>query len=273
LGAEPLFISEFQRIDLIMNQTAPSSSLEKMLSIIDLVEDAQGGLTSDVLLTLTGLTRSTLYRYLKILSDAGFLTSLPGGGVTLGPRVVELDYKMRLRDPLIIAGRPVMVELVKAIPGIALLCRQYKDKVLCVHQETAGVSFNSSYERGHARPLLLGSASRIILAFSPPRTIKRLFDQYTNEFKAAGIGATHEEAREFLAAIRAQGWDMTCGQVTVGVTGIAAPILDSNNQVVGSLSVTLGKSRLDPKAALKTADHIRLCAGIVSQTLNTPAPA
>lgn len=254
-----------------MNQTSATSSLEKMLSIIDLVEDVQGGLTSEALLAQTGLTRSTLYRYLKILSDAGFLSSLPGGGVTLGPRVVELDYKMRLRDPLIIAGRPVMLELVKTIPGIALLCRQYKDKVLCVHQETAGVGFNSSYERGHARPLLLGSASRIILAFSPPRTIKRLFDQYTADFKEAGIGSSFEEARALLAEIRARGWDMTCGQVTPGVTGIAAPILDRNKQVVGSLSVTLGKARLDAKAAQKTADHICLCAGIVSQTMNGPA--
>ena len=35
----------------------------------------------------------TLYRYLKALTDAGLLSSLPGLGYVLGSRIIELDYK------------------------------------------------------------------------------------------------------------------------------------------------------------------------------------
>ncbi|MGY9105836.1 MAG: HTH domain-containing protein, partial [Alphaproteobacteria bacterium] len=82
-----------------------------------------------------GFTRSTLYRYLKTLSAAGLITSLPNVGYTFGPRIAELDYEMRNRDPLIIGAKPVMEKLVEDIPGVALLCRRYRDRVLCVHQE------------------------------------------------------------------------------------------------------------------------------------------
>ncbi|MDX3906430.1 MAG: IclR family transcriptional regulator [Pigmentiphaga sp.] len=250
----------------------PATSLEKMLYILDLVEDSDGGQTYEELSDKLGLTRSTLYRYLKVLTDAGLLTSLPDVGYTLGPRISELDYKMRMRDPLIIASRPVMIELVKAVPGIALLCRKYKDKVLCVHQESNTDAFNSSYERGYARPLLRGSASRIILAFSPARTVGRLYAADPAAFADAGLGDTLEAVKAKLAAIRQRGWDSTSGQVTHGVTGIAAPIMDSHGNVVGSLSVTIGRPRLDPQETAAAADRIVFCAGIVSKTIASDSP-
>ena len=222
-----------------MPSDLPATSLEKMLYILDLVEDSDGGLTYEELSEKLQLTRSTLYRYLKVLTDSGLLTSLPNVGYTLGPRISELDYKMRVRDPLIIASRPVMVELVKAIPGIALLCRKYKDKVLCVHQESGTDAFHSSYERGYARPLVRGSASRIILAYSPARTVAKLYEADPAAFADAGLGDTLEAVKASLAAIRQRGWDATSGQVTHGVTGIAAPIFDSHENVIGSLSGAL----------------------------------
>ncbi len=255
-----------------MSTPSPATSLEKMLYILDIVEDCTAGQTFDEMLEKVDLTRSTLYRYLKVLTDAGLLTSLPDVGYTLGPRISELDYKMRARDPLIIASRPVMIELVKAVPGIALLCRKYKDRVLCVHQEAGAVAFNSSYERGYARPLLLGSASRIILAYSPLRVVTRLYDEQGRAFEEAGLGGSLDEVKATLAAMRQQGWDMTSGQVTEGVTGIAAPIVDSRGNVVGSLSVTIGKAGLDEREAAMAADRIVFCAGIVSKTIASDTP-
>src|ERR1700744_6674089 len=130
-----------------------SSSLERMISVLDVIEESPTGLTFDQIKELLQLTRSTLYRYVKILSEAGLITSLPDLGYTLGPRVAELDYKMRAQDPLINAARPVMTELSRSVRGGALLCRRYRDKVLCVHQEGSSETFRSAYERGRDWPL------------------------------------------------------------------------------------------------------------------------
>ena len=75
-------------------------SLEKMIGILDLFEDAEMEWTPEAMAERLDLTRSTLYRYLKVLADAGLLTSLPGVGYTLGPRIAELDFRMRRSDPL-----------------------------------------------------------------------------------------------------------------------------------------------------------------------------
>jgi DNA-binding IclR family transcriptional regulator len=253
----------------------PPNSLEKMLSILDIVEDTAGGLSADDILGMVGLTRSTLYRYLKVLTDAGLLTSLPDVGYTLGPRIVELDYKMRMRDPLITASRPVMQELVRSIPGIALLCRKYKEKVLCVHQEAGTDDFHSNYERGHARPLLKGAASRIILAHTPTRSVTRIYEKQPESFAEAGFGQSLTEVKTRLARLRQAGFDMSSGQITPGVTGVAAPLFDSQGNCVGSLALTLGRPMLEAKEAAMIAERVTFCAGIVSKTIagETSAPA
>ena len=84
-----------------------------MIVILDLFEGERLEWTLEDMQARLGYTRSTLYRYLKVLTDTGLLTSLPDVGYTLGPRIAELDYSMRERDPLISASRPVMAELVR----------------------------------------------------------------------------------------------------------------------------------------------------------------
>ena len=244
------------------------TSLERMLRVVDVIEENDRGITFDQMHSTLGYTRSTLYRYLKILTDAEFVTSLPDIGYTLGPRIIELDYKMRTRDPLLIASRPVMAELVRTTPGIALLCRRYRDKVLCVHQERGTDAFHSNYERGRPRPLLSGAASRIILCYMPTHLTTRLFHEQAAAFAEAGLGHSLSEVRAALKRIRQTGWDMTEGQVTQGVTGIAAPIFDNRGTILGSLSVTVGRTRMDATEIKAVAERVVFCAGIVTKAIS-----
>jgi DNA-binding IclR family transcriptional regulator len=241
-----------------------ANSLERMLQVIDLIEANDRPVAPGDLMARLDLTRSTLYRYLKTLSETGLITSFPGAGFALGPRIAELDFRMRNRDPLIIASRPVMSELVAAIPGIALLCRRYRDTVLCVHQERGATSFVSTYERGLARPLFRGAASRIILAYLPPRVIERLHQQD----KANGVSLA--ELRPELKEMRKRGWDLTESQVTRGVTGIAAPVFDSRGRILGSLSLTLGRTKIPASETERIAERVMFCARIVSTSQLQP---
>src|SRR6476469_5173781 len=82
----------------------PANSLERMVGILDLFETETKRWTFDAMHRQLGYTRSTLYRYLKVLSDAELLTSLPEAGYMLGPRIVELDHEIRAHDRIIRAS-------------------------------------------------------------------------------------------------------------------------------------------------------------------------
>lgn len=246
----------------------PESSLERMIGLLDLFDSGVHCWTVEQMHERFGYTRSTLYRYLKVLSDAELLTSLPDAGYVLGPRIVELDYEIRRHDPLIVASAPVMAELVSEISGIALLCRRYRDKVLCVHQAVSpAVAVQSTYERGRPLPLFTGAASRIILAYMPPQQLQRLYEKYSKEFAATKLGATLSEVRSVLKDMRQRGWHSTTGQVTPGITGVAAPIFDGAKNILGSLSLSIPDKHIDASRLAMISDRVSFCARIISQSM------
>jgi DNA-binding IclR family transcriptional regulator len=251
----------------------PSSSLEKMLSVLEFVEERGQVAGMDEMLEGLNLTRSTLYRYVRTLVEFGLLATSPGAGYTLGPRIVELDYKIRVRDPAVLASHPLMTQLAQSVPGIALLCRRYRDKVLCVHQASGPVGFVSTYERGRARPLLKGAASLVILANMPTAQISKLYHHDPESFAEAGLGESLKAVRQALRAVRQRGWQASESQVVAGVTGIAAPIFDSGDHVVGSLSLTVGRIGMPPAEVAEIAARVVYCAQVVSTALSAPGDA
>jgi len=246
----------------------PESSLERMIGLLDLFNSGAHCWTVEQMHERFGYTRSTLYRYLKVLSDAELLTSLPETGYVLGPRIVELDYEIRRHDPLIVISAPVMTELVSEIPGIALLCRRYRDKVLCVHQVASpAVAIQSTYERGKPLPLFSGAASRIILAYMSPQHLQRLYEEHAKEFAVAKLGTTLSEVRAALKEMRQRGWHSTAGQVTPGITGVAAPIFDGAKTILGSISLSIPDKHIDPARLAMISDRVSFSARIISQSM------
>jgi DNA-binding IclR family transcriptional regulator len=160
-----------------------------------------------------------------------------------------------------------MAELVDAIPGIALLCRRYRDRVLCVHQESRNADFATTYERGKALPLFRGAASRIILAHLPQRSIQRLYEADRQAFAEGRLGKSLDAVRSALKHMRQRGWDITESQVTRGVTGVAAPVFDDRGGVLGSLSLTVGRTKLADGEIRAVAERVTFCARIVTKAL------
>jgi len=238
-----------------------------MLSVLDLFDIEHAEWSFDAIHAELGFSRSTLYRYLKTLTDAGFLTTFPGRGYTLGPRVIELNYQIMATDPLIHVARPVMKELVAGYSCVSLLCRRYKQKVLCVHQETSTSQFRSTFERGKARPLLLGAASLAILAHFSTYQLTKLYEGQSDEFKTAGLGDSLSAVRDTLKRIRHNGWVQTEGQVTKGVTGVAAPIFDAKEEIIGSLSLTLPETGMAKERLDGIGERLLFCARIISKSL------
>lgn len=238
-----------------------------MIGLLHLFGECTSELTVDELYEELGYTRSTLYRYLKALTDAGFLTSLPGRGYALGPRIIELDYRIRKTDPIILAGRPVMEELAREVSGIALLCRRYDYKVLCVHQETSTDIVRSRYERGLARPMLRGAASVVILANLPSYQLAKFYQRYPNDFAEAGFGQTLADVKKRLKVHRQRGWTTSSGELTKGITGFAAPIFDGQRNVLGSLSLSLPEAQVEEEKIPALVQKLIFGARIISRAV------
>jgi DNA-binding IclR family transcriptional regulator len=195
-----------------------------------------------------GVSAQTAYRYFKQLTGAGLITPVAGAGYTLGPAIIQMERQIQATDPMLIAARTVMVDLIQhAVEGsTAILCRLFHDRVMCMHQVMGrGPQVPVSYERGRLMPLYRGATAKIILAHLPTRTLKSLFTHDAAEISAAGLGSGFDEFRRALAALRRAGICITHGEVDPGRTGIGAPIFDRDGAVLGSLSLALPSTRAD----------------------------
>ena len=136
------------------------SSLERLLSILDLYSEEEPIWTLEQITSQTGYARSTAYRYVKELCDAGLLISIGKGAHVLGPRIIEFDRLIRNTDPLLIAAQKVIPQLYQEFGGgLLLLSSLYGDKVLCIYQEPLIVDFKVSYTRGRPMPLFYGATA------------------------------------------------------------------------------------------------------------------
>ena len=79
--------------------------------------------------------------------------------------------------------------------------------------------------------------------------------------------------QDSLKRIRKTGWDQTTGEVTQGITGIAAPVFGERDKVLGSLSISFAARNINAKRIVAIAERVVLCAAIVTKAISQPARA
>jgi len=213
---------------------------------------------------------STAYRYFRELSKAGFLEPFSSGRYSLGPAVIENDRKIRLTDPLIKVGRPAMQRLISrsAGVGVALLCRIYRNCVMCVHQEPEAVPENTtSYERGRPMPMFRGASSKVIFANLPSRTAKWFFQKHGEEIAAAQLGSDWETVKANLRRIRRAGLHITRGEVDAGRVGIAAPVFSRDRTVIGSITMAIPENEATPQFVANLSALVQAAAREIDEGL------
>ena len=222
------------------------SSLERLLSILDLYSEAEPIWTLEEITRETGYARSTAYRYVKELCGSGLLISIGKGAHVLGPRFIEFDRLIRNTDPLLIAAQKVMPQLHQEFgSGLLLLSSLYGDKVLCIHQEPLIVDFKVSYTRGRPMPLFYGATAKIILTNLPERRLVKLFLNHRLEIAKAGLGDEWDQFKSHLETMRRQGYCISRGEVDSGVTGIGVAIFADDKTVIGSLTYVIVDAKTD----------------------------
>lgn len=244
-----------------------SHSLEKVIRVLDLFDEDRLEWTPDEMMAALGYPRPTLYRYLKVLREAGLLTALPEAGFTLGPRVVEMDYLMRRSDPLLSHSADQLAALSAILPSTALLVRWYGNRLLCVASDCSTPNPLSSYARGRPMPLTRGAISRAIIAFLPRRQQGVMVQERLAEFTELGLGESVDEVIERLRETRRAGFSVAFGEVTPGVVGIAAPVFDSSKSPIAALCMTIDHRLIDAAETPGLGARVKAAADTISLRL------
>lgn len=245
-----------------------SGSGERLLSILDLFTEDRLEWTPQEIMDLLGYSRPTLYRYLKLLKNTGFLAPVHGGAYGLGPRFVEMDFLARKSDPLVAHGQPHLNALSQAFPGTAFLVRWYGERLLCVASSSTDATARTSYPRGRPMPLLGGAAAKAILA-NLPRRQRQILAQSKN---TGALGQSETDVLDSFRAIRRDGIALAHGEVTTGIVGTAAPVFDAGGHPIASLCVSMDAKAYGRIKANALDDMIRAATLQISSAMAEPTP-
>ncbi|WP_171041459.1 IclR family transcriptional regulator [Sinomonas susongensis] len=244
-----------------------AGSPAKMLQILDLFSEAEPVWSTADIIEALETSRSTGYRYIKTLNDAGLLTTVRNGYYSLGPRIIEMDLQIRLTDPLLLASHGVLEDLVDKIGHSSVLLTAFRDSVLCIGEARAPLSPANRFSRGQRRPLFLGAGSKVILAYLPHHRLKAIYARQAAEIEKAGLGSTWSEFRKALGEIKKNGYLLTRGEFNPGVYSVAAPILTDQKTSVGSVGVAWDGNR--PVEIQQAVRAVQQAARTISERLMT----
>lgn len=226
----------------------------KLLAVLDCFRLGPPELNLSEISELSGLPMSTARRLILELTTWGGLERLPHGSYRIGLRLWELGSSAPRQRDLREAASPYMQDLYEAGQENVQLVVLDGLEALCVEKVSGKRAVALETEVGGRMPLHATAAGKVLLAFSPSSLLI--------EATAAGLGRctphTLVEPGRLSAALRQArktGVAHSREERHFGAVSVAAPILDQDKQVLGTIGIVARVgTRMDRLApAVRTA--------------------
>jgi DNA-binding IclR family transcriptional regulator len=209
---------------------------------------------------LTGLSKSNVSKILKEFRAHEFLVQDQiSRHYRVGPQALAVGAGYFAGSRLVRCADRFMLKLAKRTDATATLNVVCDSRVLFVTAKDGGKPPAFSWPVGSFIPLHATAAGKIAAAFAGPRdgepTIANAELRSFTPSTICEVGTLMEQFSE----IRRIGIACTFGESTYGVAGVAAPILDCEDKVVGAISVLL------PIAHAREIGHSTIIADAVRE--------
>jgi IclR family transcriptional regulator, KDG regulon repressor len=222
---------------------APSvmSSVKRSLEVLETVVRADAPMTHAELAHKLEIPKSTLSQILATLVEVGYLTAIRRE-YTPGPRLVSLGYRTAHSDALRHGFRPALEGLAHATGETVLLGVPIGLQVMYAEQVPSPHPIRYVARLGALRPMHCTAMGRIFLAYGglsarliPPTELTRLTPATVVDV---------EQLDRILATIRDRGYAVNRGESVVGVSAIAAPVLNAVKEAIAAIAVVGPSERM-----------------------------
>lgn len=200
------------------------AAVDRALSILDALTDERVSLAD--LSKRTGLYKSTVLRLIKSLEKAGYVLRAADGNYRLGSKVLSLGalYQRYFRTSEIVP--PVLEQMASDLHEGASFYICEGNQRVCLHRVESTRAIRDSIHIGDRLPLTVGAAGHVLRAFGDGRGAR--FDEIRHQMYAASYGERDAET-----------------------AAIAAPVFGPGNKLVGALSVSGPRYRLEATGEAK----------------------
>jgi DNA-binding IclR family transcriptional regulator len=247
-----------------------SPVVEKTAHLLEAVADARTGISLAALVDRLGVPRSTVYRILNSLTAHGLVARINGGAsYELGPKFIELARRISPgadKALLVEAAKPILAAAADRIVESFKLAVPEGDEMMTIFAAPSPGDYGVFIKVGGRSRKHVGAAGKLALAYADHSEI----DAYC----AAGLEAktpytiTNPDAlKEALAEARRNGYAEDNQESNPGLRAFAAPVFDSERQLIATVSVPfIGEAT--PERARAIRREVLESATLLTKALN-----
>jgi DNA-binding IclR family transcriptional regulator len=244
-------------LDRPPEEAAEDTSFARGLRVFLTIAD-RGEIRADELSTLLDTPLSTIYRYLRTLTEFGFIDRAEGG-FRLGSRLHVLGAGPTVSaEELIRAAEPVLAGLAESTGETAFICRRIGLGAMSLAQVPSARSLRVVVDAGQSSPLHIGAIALVLLAYAP------------EEVQDASLAEVEERdaVRRSLAPIVAEAFAQDVGLTFEGALTLAVPVLRDDG-IIAAVGVAAPTDRATRRWQARTRGALRRAASEVERSLGS----
>lgn len=232
-------------------------SVTRALRSLELIAEA-GELGVTELGRRLGVHKATASRLAATLAERGFVERDPiSDRYRLGFGLIWLAGSAMASVDLVRSGHPVLEELAERTRETVNVGVAAGDAVVHLDQVSGTRSILSVNWVGRRTPLHSTSNGKVLLAYMEDADRERLLAQPLERMTPRTI-TDPDELRAQLKLVRSRGYAQTQGELEEGLNAVAAPVCQTDGEVVAALSVSGPSTRMRsvdlPRIARLTTD-------------------
>lgn len=202
---------------------------------------------------LMSLNKSTVYRILVNLKNAGFVDVNKEGEYIIGNEVLRLASVKRDND-FLKKGAYHLLEILNELSGETVILSKYHNcRLICIEKIESLKVLKITSEIGVSVPIMKGATGKSIAAFLNKDEFAKCIEVQQIEFNQQ---YDLLKLKEELQVVRKNGYVLTTSEIDEGVTAFAMPIFGDSGSVIGSISIAGPDFRFNEEIINKYIDEV-----------------
>jgi len=241
-----------------------TQSFARSMTVLQLIAEQDEAPGVSELLSLSGLTRPTLYRILSSLEAEGMVVKTRDKCYRLGARLIGLAYTALAQVDVRQIARPTLTSLRDETGETVHLAIRNLDELVYVDKIESRELVRMASTVGTRVPFHSSSVGKAYLAALPTDEAEKIMNRLRFSVLTGNTPTDLQELRDKVVLTRERGYSVDDQENEDGIVCFGAAVLDGSGLPVASVSISVPVFRLNNDKSHYWRPLVERCARISS---------
>ena len=217
----------------------------RSLNVLRLLARTSRGMGLGEIAETLDLPVASAHRLLAVLEAERFVTrSTVNRRYFLGPASRELGQSAQPRQSPLVTAHRAIAQASRDSGETVFLCELVNGRAVCSALTESPRPLRLFVRVGQDMPLHAAASARVLLAWRGRDEVRRMLGEQPLQAFTPGTPTSTEEVLDHLETVRSRDFDISESELDQDVWAVSAPVRDSTEQVVASVTLAAPSQRL-----------------------------